>query len=71
MNVTDVLPTTDVPRCAKCDMPVEEFIYDIVGNNIVFLAVCHGDSQVVSFTLEEFREFKGIAIGSAFCDPGY
>ena len=35
----------DWPRCAKCDMPVEQFSGTDDGTALTFVAMCHGEVQ--------------------------
>jgi hypothetical protein len=68
MDVSDILPFDDL-YCARCKMPVYEFKFFVAGNEVTFLALCHGDSQLVTLTLEDFEEIRGIELGLAFTDP--
>lgn len=38
----------DWPRCSRCDMPVEDFGVSDTGDSLIFVATCHGDTEVAT-----------------------
>jgi hypothetical protein len=67
----DLSDVTGLPRCARCNMPVQEFWAYDMGHKIVFIAECHGQVEFITMTREEFASLTELNIGSAFatCDP--
>lgn len=65
---THLIDDNDWPRCAKCDLPVENFCIDDTGNTLTFVATCHGEEQLVeipdSFWDQEL--VHTVSIGPAF-----
>jgi hypothetical protein len=63
----DNITWEDWPRCAKCRMPVEKF-YVQEDTEIILVAECHGDKQVV-IVPDEVLETMSLAqmeFGAAF-----
>lgn len=62
----------DWPRCAICDMPVQNFyvLDTTTGSGLELVAECHGDRQVV--TISEFilanSKIETMELGPAFTE---
>lgn len=53
----------DWPRCAICRMPVEEFIATDTGESFSFIAICHGQREVVDIPDELWDNTIGTYTG--------
>jgi hypothetical protein len=58
----------DWPRCAICDMPVENFKGVDTGDSLSFLAQCHGAEEITQLPDELWDTVIGTAVtlGTAF-----
>lgn len=62
----------DIPICAVCNKPVEEFIQHMgvqagTGHQLtVLIAKCHGKKEIVSFTDMDLMEMTDLQLGKAF-----
>lgn len=59
------------PRCARCQMPVEDFTIGSLLDSVVLTAYCHGDTEIVQVPDKIWDEFSpnDVVITEAFADP--
>lgn len=69
---THIISEDDWPRCAKCDMPVENFVIADTGNTLTFVATCHGKEELVHIpdSMWDTEFDQTVSIGPAFQDIG-
>ena len=68
--MSEQISITDWPRCARCDMPVEQFYLDDESGEISLVAVCHGDRQVVVIP-DDLAIVEGLRVEMAFDEGNY
>jgi len=58
----------DWPRCARCHMPVENFVVTDTGDSLALMATCHGEEELVHIpdTVWETAFGLGVSLGPAF-----
>lgn len=65
-----IIERYDWPRCARCEMPVQGFVAYDTGTDLIFQAECHGSTETVKFTNDDFnlaaRDY--FQLGQAFAD---
>jgi len=45
MNKRINISTEDYPRCAQCELPVEQFIVEDTGHSLICTAICHNSVE--------------------------
>jgi hypothetical protein len=71
-NAKDIsIHPDDWPRCAKCDMPVQEFKIVDCGYSTTLVAACHGADEIIDVPDEILANVFGgyVRIGLAFDGP--
>lgn len=62
----------DWPRCARCRMPVEDFRVSDTGDSLMFVATCHGETEVATIPDDMWDTMIGthVNLGEAFQRKG-
>lgn len=58
----------DWPRCAVCEIPVENFYVEVIEDGLTFTAHCHNEKETSTLTTEQIREvfIEGFDVFEAF-----
>lgn len=69
IDLASIIGPENLPRCDRCNMPVQSLSVMENGFEVVFVAQCHGEVEETTIPLREWANIEGITFEVAFGQP--